>query len=246
LPTTKTRRVAKYLNSELVEAYQWLDFVRLAAFYDGQHQYEFAYREGERTPYAMRRDDGTVAGLFHDQVGSLRVVADLDDNVIKEVLYDPFGGIVEDTNPALRLPLGFASGLHDRDLGFVRFGWRDYDVRTGRWTAPDPIGNRGDDSDWYGYCLDDPVNRNDPSGLLGQLVGPLLRAAPTINKVGREVADVFLPPSGGVKDVLMEAGTRIWENGIGKYDERIDEIQEGRFGKHGEKIDEYYNQTWEK
>jgi hypothetical protein len=48
----------------------------------------------------------------------------------KEVLYDPFGGIMEDTNPSLRLPLGFAGGLHDLDLGFVRFGWRDYDVRT--------------------------------------------------------------------------------------------------------------------
>jgi RHS repeat-associated protein len=160
------QRVAKHLNGQLVEAYQWLDFVRLAAFYDGHHQYEFAYRDGERTPLAMRRDDGAVAGLFYDQVGSLRVVADLDDNVIKEVLYDPFGGIIEDTNPDLRLPLGFAGGLHDRDLGFVRFGWRDYDVRTGRWTAPDPIGDKGGDPDWYGYCLDDPVSKTDPLGLL--------------------------------------------------------------------------------
>ena len=159
------QRVAKYRNGELVEAYQWLDFVRLAAFYDGRHQYEFAYRDGERTPFAMRRDDGTVAGLFYDQVGSLRVVADVDDNVIKEVLYDPFGGIIEDTNPDLRLPIGFAAGLHDRDLGFARFGWRDYDVRTGRWTAPDPLGDKGGDPDWYGYCLDDPVNGIDPLGL---------------------------------------------------------------------------------
>jgi RHS repeat-associated protein len=159
------QRVAKYRNGQLVEAYQWLDFVRLAAFYDGHHQYEFAYRDGEHTPYAMRRDDGVVAGLFYDQVGSLRVVADMDDNVIKEVLYDPFGGIIEDTNPDLRLPFGFAGGLHDRNLGFVRFGWRDYDVRTGRWTAPDPIGDKGGDPDWYGYCLDDPVNGVDPMGL---------------------------------------------------------------------------------
>jgi RHS repeat-associated protein len=106
-----------------------------------------------------------VAGLFHNQAGSPRVVAGLDGNVIKEVLCDPFGGIAEDTNPSLRLPLGFAGGLHDRDLGFVRFGWRDYDVKTGRWTAPDPIGDKGGDSDWYGYCLDDPVNGVDPLGL---------------------------------------------------------------------------------
>ncbi|EGB15029.1 hypothetical protein DND132_1823 [Pseudodesulfovibrio mercurii] len=84
-----------------------------------------------------------------------------------DLLWRVSGGILADTNPSLRLPLGFAGGLHDRDLGFVRFGWRDYDVRTGRWTAPDPIGDKGGDPDWYGYCLDDPVNGVDPAGLEG-------------------------------------------------------------------------------
>jgi len=31
-----------------------------------------------------------------------------------------------------KIPLGFAGGLHDRDLGFVRFGFRDYDTYTSR------------------------------------------------------------------------------------------------------------------
>ncbi|WP_422393763.1 RHS repeat domain-containing protein [Pseudodesulfovibrio cashew] len=113
----------------------------------------------------MEREDGATATLHYDQVGSLRVVADQSGNVIKEVLYDPFGGIIEDSNPALRIPIGFAGGLHDRDLGFVRFGWRDYDTFTSRWTAPDPMGDAGGDPDWYGYCLDDPVNGADPLGL---------------------------------------------------------------------------------
>nr|WP_279593446.1 RHS repeat-associated core domain-containing protein [Pseudodesulfovibrio sp. S3-i] len=113
----------------------------------------------------MGREDGAVLALHYDQVGSLRVVADAYGNVIKEVLYDPFGGIIADTNPGLRVPIGFAGGLHDRDLWFVRFGWRNYDTFTGRWTAPAPIGDRGGDPDWYGYCLDDPVNGVDPLGL---------------------------------------------------------------------------------
>ncbi|TDT92002.1 RHS repeat domain-containing protein [Pseudodesulfovibrio indicus] len=159
------RRAAKYFNGQLVEAYQWLDFIRLGAFHDGRMGYEFGYGDGERLPSAMRREDGAVFTLLYDQVGSLRVVADMDGDVIKEILYDPFGGIIEDTNPGFRVPIGFAGGLHDRDLGFVRFGWRDYDTFTGRWTAPDPIGDRGGDPDWYGYCLDDPVNMADPKGL---------------------------------------------------------------------------------
>jgi RHS repeat-associated protein len=159
------QRETKYRNGEMVEAYKWLDFLRLAGFHDGEISYRFAYNGEERTPYAMQREDGIEAYLFYDQVGSLRVVADHSGNVIKEVLYDPFGGIIEDTNPELRIPIGFAGGLHNHDLGFVRFGWRDYDTFTSRWTAPDPMGDAGGDPDWYGYCLDDPVNGVDPLGL---------------------------------------------------------------------------------
>jgi RHS repeat-associated protein len=103
--------------------------------------------------------------LYYDQVGSLRVVADEAGNVVKEVLYDSFGRILGDTNPAMRVPLGVGFGLHDRDTGWVRMGWRDYDPETGRFTALDPIGYAGGDSDLYGYCLDDPVNNADPLGL---------------------------------------------------------------------------------
>jgi len=37
-------------------------------------------------------------------------------------------------------------------------GPNHYDTFTSRWTAPDPMGEAGGDPDWYGYCLDDPVN----------------------------------------------------------------------------------------
>ncbi|MBI9078587.1 MAG: RHS repeat-associated core domain-containing protein [Pseudodesulfovibrio sp.] len=164
------QRECKYRNGEMVEAYTWLDFIWLAGFHDGEIGYRFAYNGEKRTPYAMQREDGVEAYFFYDQVGSLRVVADHSGNVIKEVLYDPFGGIIEDTNPELRIPIGFAGGLHDHDLGFVRFGWRDYDTFTSRWTAPDPMGDAGGDPDWYGYCLDDPVNLNDPTGLIAPLL----------------------------------------------------------------------------
>jgi len=159
------QRKTKYRNNTPVEAYQWLDAIRLAGFHDGETGYSFVYNGDERTPYALKGEDGPVAYLHYDQIGSLRAVADESGNVIKEILYDPFGGVIRDTNPDLRIPIGFAGGLHDRDLGFVRFGWRDYDTFTSRWTAPDPMGDTGGDPDWYGYCLDDPVNGVDPLGL---------------------------------------------------------------------------------
>lgn len=161
------QRAVKRLNGEMVEAYKWLDFIRLAGFHDGEYAYRFVYEDDTRMPYAMQCEDGTDFFLYYDQIGSLRVVADASGNVIKGVLYEPFGGIIKEANPDFRVPIGFAGGLHDRDLGFVRFGWRDYDTLTGRWTAPDPMGDAGGGPDWYGYCLDDPVNVADPLGLMG-------------------------------------------------------------------------------
>ena len=66
------------------------------------------------------------------------------------------------------IPFGFAGGLHDRDTGLVRFGYRDYDPEVGRWAAKDPIGFAGGDTDVYGYVLNNPVNLIDSNGLWGE------------------------------------------------------------------------------
>jgi RHS repeat-associated protein len=62
-------------------------------------------------------------------------------------------------------PFGFAGGLHDPETGLVRFGARDYDPATGRWTARDPILFAGGSANLYQYAGGDPVNRVDPLGL---------------------------------------------------------------------------------
>ena len=102
---------------------------------------------------------------MYDQVGSLRAIMDQAGNVVKELTYDSFGNIVGDTYPAIQVPLGFAGGFYDSDTGLVRFGFRDYDPMTGKWTAKDPIGFDGGDTSLYGYVLGDPVGFVDPTGL---------------------------------------------------------------------------------
>jgi len=104
--------------------------------------------------------------LHYDQVGSLRAITDSNHNIIKEITYDTFGNILSDSNEAFKIPFGFAGGLQDSDSGLVRFGYRDYDPFTGKWTAKDPIGFDGGDSNLYGYVLGDPVNFVDPEGLI--------------------------------------------------------------------------------
>jgi len=103
--------------------------------------------------------------IISDQLGSPRLVVKVSDGSVAEMMdHDEFGRVITDTNPGL-LPFGFAGGMYDTDTGLVRFGVRDYDPETGRWTSKDPILFGGGDTNLYGYTFNDPVNLIDPSGL---------------------------------------------------------------------------------
>ena len=148
----------------IVEKYLWQGLTRLLAVYDGSDNLlmRFEYVD-TRMPMSMTKA-GVTYYLTYDQVGSLRIIADASGNVIKRIDYDSFGTIINDTNPGFTVLFGFAGGLHDRDTGLVRFGFRDYDPETGRWTAKDPIGFSGGDANLFGYCLNNPINYTDPVG----------------------------------------------------------------------------------
>lgn len=47
----------------------------------------------------------------------------------------------------------------------MRFGARDYDAETGRWTAKDPIGFAGGSAGLYEYVGNGPTSNIDPTGL---------------------------------------------------------------------------------
>ena len=124
----QSRRAEKRVNGRTVERYEWLDRIRLSKVVADGVKMEFLY-SGNRLPDMMVRD-GRTYRLHYDQVGSLRVVSGGLGNAVKELVYDSFGNILEDTNPAFRVPLGFAGGLHDPDINLIRFGHRDYDPDT--------------------------------------------------------------------------------------------------------------------
>jgi RHS repeat-associated protein len=111
----------------------------------------------------MEHNNQTYHLLYNHQ-GSLRAVVDTNGTIVKELQYDSFGNITLDTNSALHVHFGFAGGLYDEDTKLTRFGYRDYDALTGKWTAKDPIGFAGGDTNLYGYVLGDPVNFVDPEG----------------------------------------------------------------------------------
>jgi RHS repeat-associated protein len=159
------RRIAKQINGATVEKYLWSGPTTLLAVYDGRGNLleRFTYADA-RTPVSMTAGGGTYF-LLTDQVGTLRAVADTSGAIVKRIDYDSFGNIVADSNPAFMVPFGFAGGLHDRDTGLVRFGYRDYSPELGRFVAKDPVDFEGGDTNLYAYSMSDPVNFVDPLGL---------------------------------------------------------------------------------
>ena len=70
-----------------------------------------------------------------------------------------------DTNPGFQ-PFGYVGGIYDRDTGLVRFGARDYDPHTARWTTKDPIRFAGGQANLYVYVGNQPNMGIDPSGMV--------------------------------------------------------------------------------
>jgi len=127
------------------------------------HRFEYT---DERLPFRMIYYNNAYH-LIYDTIGSLRRIADDAGTIIGEITYDSYGYVQSSKMPLESAFLGFAGGLYDPDTKLTRFGYRDYDAETGKWTAKDPIGFAGGDTNLYGYVLGDPVNFVDPTGRIG-------------------------------------------------------------------------------
>ncbi|NLV44787.1 MAG: RHS repeat-associated core domain-containing protein, partial [Candidatus Hydrogenedentes bacterium] len=162
------RRIAKQVGETIEEKYLWAGYnTTLLAVYDGSDTLiaRFEYGTG-RLPVCMTQGSDTYY-FTYDQVGSIRGIFNSSGSLVHEIRYDAWGNILFETeNIGLCVPFGFAGGLHDRDTDLVRFGFRDYDPETGRWTITDPIGFSGGDIYLYVYCAENPINFFDKNGLL--------------------------------------------------------------------------------
>ena len=160
--------------------------------------------------------------IISDHLGSVRQVIDTQTGEIAQQLdYDAWGRVIEDSRPGFQ-PFGFAGGLHDPDTRLTRFGARDYDAETGRWTAKDPILFNGGDTNLYGYVLQDPVNLIDPSGLRNWIAHSMIEQA--LREAcgdSRKAHDLLMEKRAAIKwEALSVYGhnLRIAENYMTSYD----------------------------
>ncbi|MBN2383247.1 hypothetical protein JXQ70_10225 [bacterium] len=156
----QNRRVGKKVNGSVVRKYIYAGQLHPIAELDASDNLVSLFGPG------FMIKSGTVYRLIRDHLGGIRQVVNKDTgDIVQRIDYDEFGNIILDTNPGFQ-PLGFACGLYDPDTGLVRFGFRDYEPITGRWTSKDPIIFYGKTTNLFGYVMNDPINLIDKYGLL--------------------------------------------------------------------------------
>ncbi|HEV8436362.1 MAG TPA: RHS repeat-associated core domain-containing protein [Thermoanaerobaculia bacterium] len=199
------RRVGKKVNGSLVVGWIYSGPLRIVAETDGTGAVSkrFIYGSRPNVPDYMVWQ-GSAYRIVTDHLGSPRYVLEVSGGSLADaVTYDAFGAVVSDTNRGF-VPFGFAGGLYDPDTGLTRYGLRDYDAATGRWTSKDPLlfwGTGRSDYDWttntYQYCDGDPVNFSDPTGLQMDSVSRSLQEA-----IARGDADE-------IAEILEDAGEEL-------------------------------------
>jgi RHS repeat-associated protein len=100
-----------------------------------------------------------------DHLGSTRLVTDSDKNIVSAVTYHPFG------NPSIKegSETYLFNGKEKDSINMYYYGARYYDPTLGRFITRDPLNGMTANSQLlnrYSYCLNNPVNSLDPTGLV--------------------------------------------------------------------------------
>ncbi len=160
------RRIRKMEGSTFKYHYFYEDGERIAAHVNNSGVIQKEYVYGEHVNSADYIIVGAIKyRIIKDHLGSPRLVVNTTDGTVSQRMdYNDLGKVTSDTNQGFQ-HFGFAGGIYDGQSKLVKFGAREYDAETGRWTSKDPILFDGGDTNLYGYVLQDPVNLIDPDGL---------------------------------------------------------------------------------
>jgi RHS repeat-associated protein len=144
--------------------FRWQDGTVYGDQQTGTSTFDFRWNA---VPYAAGSPDSR-SNLYAatNQVGSVVRVTDAAGTVAQSLEYKPFG---ESTaSGSATYPTGFTGQEQEPTTtgGLVYMRGRYYNPSLGRFMSEDPIGFGGG-INFYAYCGNNPINYNDPYGLLG-------------------------------------------------------------------------------
>ena len=161
----ENRRIGKKVNGVLEQGFLYKDYFNPIAELDSNNNVISIFVYGSKMyipDYIVKEEK--IYRIISDHIGTVKLVIDIiNGDVVQKIDYDEFGNVTIDTNPGFQ-PFYFAGGLYDVDTGLSRFGERDYDPETGRWTIKDKIGFSGGSMNLYSYINNNPINYLDPTG----------------------------------------------------------------------------------
>ncbi|HKP03956.1 MAG TPA: RHS repeat-associated core domain-containing protein [Chthoniobacterales bacterium] len=159
-------------------------------YYDGSD----LVQEGPAAPFVDRvyvhggRIDEIVAsqvnGVWYnhhyDAQGSCILLSNTSGGIEQQYDYDAFGFPYFYTASggkvgSLKTRFLFTGREWINDMRIYDFRARMYQPELGRFLQPDPVEFAASDYNLYRYCHNDPVNKNDPTGLRSELIGELSR-----------------------------------------------------------------------
>ena len=110
--------------------------------------------------------DGKYHYYLKDHQGNNRIVVDEDGEVEERNDYYPFGGLMASSSGSVQ-DYKYSGKELDRKggLDWYDYGARHYDAVLGRFITIDPLAENSYFVNPYTYCLNNPFNRVDPSGL---------------------------------------------------------------------------------
>ena len=121
--------------------------------------------------------EGT-AWYLTDRLGSVTHLLDSIGAVANALIYDSFGNILSETNPAFSDRFKYTAREYDTETGNYYFRARYYDPAMGRFLSVDSFGFAAGDTNLYRYVGNSPTNATDPTGhiaitqfLVGGMVG---------------------------------------------------------------------------
>jgi RHS repeat-associated protein len=106
---------------------------------------------------------GTVEYLHHDQQGSTRLLTGSTGTVTGKCTYSAYG--TPTCEGTTTTPLGYDAQYTSSDTGLIYLRNRVYDPATAQFLTVDPLVKLTGAP--YNYAGDNPLNEDDPTGLLG-------------------------------------------------------------------------------